>query len=90
MPSVDQIWGTLPTAFKEKFPTTFAIIDASEVFIETQSDLFLTWSQYKQHNNLKFLVTCTLNGAICFVSPVFVGSIVELTKWSGLLEALTD
>jgi len=95
MPSVDQVWGTLPPAFKEKFPTTFAIIDASEVFIETPSDLFLqssTWSQYKHHNTFKFLVACTPNGAICFISPVFVGSIsdVELTKQSGLLEALTD
>ena len=53
MPSVNQVWGTLPTAFKEKFPTTYAIIDGSEVFIETPSDLSMqssTWSQYKHHN----------------------------------------
>lgn len=95
MPSVDQVWATIPTAFKEKFPTTFAIIDGSEVFIETPSDLHMqssTWSQYKHHNTVKFLVACNPNGAICFISPVFVGSIsdVELTKLSGFLDKLED
>ena len=95
MPSVNQVWGTLPTAFKEKFPTTYAIIDGSEVFIETPSDLSMqssTWSQYKHHNTVKFLVACTPNGSISFVSPVYVGSIsdVELTRISGFLDVLKD
>ena len=95
VPSVNQVWGTLPTAFKEKFPTTYAIIDGSEVFIETPSDLTMqssTWSQYKHHNTVKFLIACTPNGAVCFVSPVYVGSIsdVELTRVSGFLEILKD
>ena len=95
MSSVDHVWATLPSAFKEKFPTTFDIIDGSEVFIETPSDLFMqssTWSQYKHHNTVKFLVACNPNGAICFISPVFVGSVsdVELTKLSGFLEKLED
>ena len=92
MPTVHQVTGTLPTAFRERFPTTYAIIDGTEVFIETPSDLAMqssTWSQYKHHNTVKFLVACTPNGAICFV---FVGSIsdVELTRTSGLLDALKD
>ena len=51
-----------------------------------------TWSQYKHHNTVKFLVACTPNGAVCFISPVYVGSIsdVELTRVSGLLTALED
>ena len=78
--------------FREKFPTTYAI-DGSEVFIETPSDLAMqssTWSSYKHHNTVKFLVACTPNRAICFVSPVYVGSIldVELTRVSGFLDAL--
>lgn len=95
MPTVDQVLGTLPSTFKEKFPTTFAIIDGSEVFIETPSDLHMqssTWSQYKHHNTVKFLVACTPNGAICYISPVFVGSIsdVELTRVGGFLTTLQD
>ena len=95
MPSTDQVWATLPSIFKEKYPTTYAIIDTSEIFIETPSDLRMqssTWSQYKHHNTFKFLIACTPNGAICFVSPVYVGSIsdVELTRCSGLLDELKD
>ena len=48
-------------------------------------------SQYK-HNNTKFLVARTPNGAICFISPLYVGSIsgVELTRTSGFLDKLQD
>ena len=95
MPSTTQVLGTLPTVFREKFPTTYAIIDGSEVFIETPSDLAMqssTWSSSKHHNTVKFLVACTPNGAICFVSPVYVGSIsdVELTRVCGFLDGLKD
>ena len=95
MPTVQQVAGTMPSAFKEKFPNTYAIIDASEIFIETPSDLHMqssTWSQYKHHNTTKFLVACTPNGAICYVSPLYVGSIsdVELTRSSGFLNKLQD
>ena len=31
-----------------------------------------TWSSYKQHNTVKFLVAVTPNGAVCFLSPVYV------------------
>ena len=71
MPSIDQVWATIPTAFKEKFPAIFAIIDGSEVFIETPSDLQMqssAWSQHKHHNTAKFLVAYNPNGAICFIS----------------------
>ncbi len=47
MPTPEQVAGNLPHVFKEKYPTTFAIIDGSEIFIETPSDLHMqssTWS----------------------------------------------
>lgn len=93
IPSVSQVFGTQPADFREKFPTTYAIIDGSEVFIETPSDLHLqscTWSSYKHHNTVKFLVVCTPNGAIVFISPVYVGatSDVELTRLSGFLDVV--
>jgi len=86
---------TLPHSFKQLYPNTFAIIDGSEIFLETPSDLCMqssTWSQYKHHNTAKFLVACTPNGAISFVSPVFVGSIsaIELTRESGFLTTFQD
>ena len=92
-PTSKQVAGTMPNAFKEKYPTTYMIIDARELFIQTPSDLMLqssTWSNYKQHNTTKFLIGITPNGAITFVSPAFVGSISdpELTRFSGLLPKL--
>lgn len=92
-PTAEQVACTLPHAFKEKYPTTYIIIDASEVFVEKPTDLMLqssTWSNYKQHNTVKYLVGVTPNGAISFISPTFVGSISdpELTRCSGLLSKL--
>ena len=44
---------TLPCAFQDKYPTTYSIIDGTEVFLQTPLDLFMqssTWSSYKHHN----------------------------------------
>lgn len=95
MPTVEQISGTLPPAFREHYPSTYAIIDGSEIFMETPTDLYMqssTWSSYKHHNTAKFLIACTPNGCISFISPLYVGSIsdVELTRVSGLLESLQN
>ena len=92
-PSPQQVAGTLPHEFRIKYPTTYMIIDASELFLETPSDLVLqssTWSNYKQHNTAKYLVGVTPNGAVSFISPAYVGSISdpELTRCSGLLTML--
>lgn len=41
---------------------------------------------------MKFLIACTPNGCVCFVSPLFVGSLsdVELTRISGFLSSLPN
>ena len=95
MPSVEQVKGTLPHAFKDKYPDTYTIINGSEVFIETPGDLHMqssTWSEYKSHNTSKYLLACTPNGAVMYISPLYVGSIsdVQLTRVCGLLDALRD
>ncbi len=92
-PSKHQILSTLPSGFREKYPTTIVIIDASELFIETPSDMMLqstSWSSYKHHNTLKFLVGCTPNGAISYISPAYLGSVSDptLTKQCGFLSKL--
>ncbi len=95
MPTVQQVVGTLPSAFREPYPSTYAIIDGSEVFIETPTDLHMqssTWSSYKHHNTAKFLIACTPNGCVSFISPLYMGSIsdVELTHVSGFLNHLEN
>ena len=39
MPSQEQVAANLPHVFKEKYPSTYAIIDGTEIFLETPSDL---------------------------------------------------
>ena len=95
MPSVEQVSGTLPPAFREHYPTTYTIIPGSEIFVETPTDLQMqsfTWSNYKHHNTAKFLIACTRNGSICFISPLYVGSIsdVEITRAFRFLTHLED
>lgn len=65
----------------------------NEILVETPNDLQLqspTWSSYKHHNTAKFIVGCTPNGAISFISPLYADSIsdVELTRVSKLIEKL--
>ena len=47
-PSLQQVSGTLPQSFYDKYPTTFAIIDGSEIFIETPNDLHIQLSTYME------------------------------------------
>ena len=94
MPTPEQVTANLPHVFKMKYPSTYCIIDGSEVFIETPSDLQMqssTWSDYKHHNTCKFLVACTPNGTVSFISPLFVGAIsdVQLTRVSGFIKKLS-
>ena len=93
MPDADQVKSTLPLAFKESDSNTYTIIDASEIFVETPTDLRLqssTWSSYKHHNTAKVLVGCTPNGAVNFVSDLYVSAIsdVELTRKCGPIQKL--
>ena len=94
-PSKEQVAGTLPYAFRERYPTTIAIINASEIFVETPSDLMLqstAWSNYKHHNTFKFLVACTPNGAISFISSLYLGSVSDpmLTRECGFIKKLDN
>ena len=82
-----------PPCLSRKISKTYIIIGATEIFLETPTDLQIqssTWSNYKHHNTAKVLIGCTPNGAISFVSSAFVGSIsdIELTETSGLLNRL--
>jgi len=83
----------MPDAFKEQYPNTRLIIDATEFGIERPSSLVsqsCTFSSYKNKNTVKVLIGINPNGAIVFVSPTYEGSISDkkLVKVSGLLEKL--
>ena len=49
----------MPPSFRQWYPTTRVIIDATEFFIEKPSSLArqsATWSSYKNHNTFKSLL----------------------------------
>ena len=83
----------MPQLFKEFYPSTRCIIDATEIFIQAPSDpqaQQLTFSSYKNHNTLKALVCITPSGALSHVSKLHGGctSDRELFTNSGLLDLL--
>ena len=85
----------MPAAFKEMYPNTLAIIDATELKCETPSSLSLQsqlYSSYKSHTTLKGLVAIAPNGALVCVSELFAGSISDrqLFQESGILYLLGD
>ncbi|XP_064475789.1 uncharacterized protein LOC135389660 [Ornithodoros turicata] len=89
--SREMIDKNMPEAFKEKYPNTRVVIDATEMRCEVPSSLVLqsdTYSNYKSVNTFKGLIGVSPDGFVTFVSALYTGSIsdVELVKRSGFLE----
>ena len=83
----------LPDCFKQKYMRTTCIIDCSEIFIERPSSLSAraeTYSNYKSHNTVKFLIAISPTGAIIFVSKCWGGRVSDkhLTANSGFMDHL--
>ena len=74
-PSREELMKTMPMSFRNNFGTKVAIIiDCFEVFIDRPSNVKAcaqTWSTYKHHNTVKFLIGITLRGVICFISKAW-------------------
>lgn len=83
----------MPKQFKEFYPTTRVILDATEIYVE-QPDLpelqQMTFSSYKNDNTFKGIVGISPNGVVTFVSPLFPGCISDkdLTRRCGILDIL--
>lgn len=89
-------------AIKENMPKVFqdmghskvrCIIDCTEIFTERMKSVFLqasTWSDYKHHNTLKFLIGISPSGFITFISDCYGGrtSDVFICKDSGFYDLL--
>lgn len=70
-----------------------SIIDCFEVFIERPSDLkarVQTWSNYKQHNTVTFLISITPQGSMSHVSKAWGGRATDkhITEHSCFLDKL--
>lgn len=75
-PSRSALKLTMPMCFKNSFPRCVCIIDCFELFIEKPSDLKAraqTYSNYKSHNTVKYLIGITPQGTISFISKGWGG-----------------
>jgi len=84
---------TMPMEFRKHFKKCAVIIDCFEVYIERPTSLTAraqTWSNYKKHNTVKFLIRITPQGSVPFISKGWGGRVsdVHLMEHSGLLKNL--
>ena len=92
-PSYDTIRENMPLIFKQLYPRCRCIIDCSEIFIETPSCFRAraqTYSNYKKHNTVKFLIAITPYSTISFLSDCWSGRAPDkvLTQESGIFDLL--
>jgi hypothetical protein len=92
-PHRDVIIGKMTDQFQQNFPSTIAIIDATELRTEIPHSLALQskmYSNYKSCNTLKSLIACDPSGSLLFVSKLFTGSISdnEIVKQCGFVDLL--
>ena len=83
----------MPPSFRQWYPSTRIIIDATEFFIEKPSSLArqsATWSSYKNHNTFKSLLGISPDATFTYISDLYEGSIsdVSLVEQCGLLGRL--
>ena len=94
-PSREVIDKAMPNSFKDAYPTTRVIIDATEIFIEMPSSVRSqseTYSSYKHHNTAKGLIGIAPSGMITFASDLYAGRVSDriITKDWGILQLLED
>lgn len=89
----DTIKKNLPIAFRYKYNKVTCIIDCLEIEIQkpkTALHQALTWSDYKKTNTVKYLISCTPDGLVNFVSAGYGGRIsdVNLVESCKFLDSL--
>lgn len=83
----------LPIAFRQKYNKINCIIDCLEIEIQKPKKAIhqaLTWSEYKKANTYKYLISCTPDGLVSFVSSGYGGRVsdINLLEHSKFLDSL--
>lgn len=74
--TLSEVQEKLPIPFRHRYKNVQCIIDCFEISIQKPSDPILqslSWSQYKGCNTMKYLIACTPNGFISYISSGFGG-----------------
>jgi len=92
-PSREISRNNMPEIFKQLYPSCVCTIDCSEIFIETPTNFEArakTYSNYKKHNTVKFLIGITPTGSISFLSRCWGGRVSDkmLTSQSSFYQLL--
>ncbi|KAM9318965.1 uncharacterized protein KZ484_023277 isoform 1-T1 [Pholidichthys leucotaenia] len=93
-PEREHLRMTLPMSFRSVFKECACIVDCFEIFIDKPSDLRAraqTYSQYKHHNTIKYLIGITPQGVVSFISKGWGGRTRDkhITENSGFLKNLS-
>lgn len=78
--SREEVDASMPASFKAAFPKTRAIVDCTEIFVESPESLYhrtLSYSDYKHHNTYKAFIAITPAGSLSYVSELFPGSVSD-------------
>ena len=83
----------MPEHFRSLYPSTRAILDSTEIFVEVSSSTAVqsaTFSSYKHHNTAKSLVAISPNGSVTFVSDLYGGRTSDkaIAKDCGIIEMM--
>lgn len=92
-PEREELMKSMPMDFRKSFRQCVTIIDCFEVFIERPTNVKAraqTWSNYKHHNTVKFLIGIAPQGVITFISKGWGGRVsdIHLTEHCGILDNL--
>ena len=93
-PNREELQLSMPMVFRQVFRRCACIIDCFEIFIERPSNLRAraqTYSKYKHHHTMKYLIGITPQGTVSFISKGWGGrtSDKHLTENCGFLDRLS-
>ncbi len=63
----------MPMDFRQYCPSSVVIIDCFDIFIEKATNLLAraqTYSAYKHHNTVKYLIGITPQGSVSYISEM--------------------